>query len=66
MEWRVNMFLRISHNDIFPILNSDCQIRYGNVKNRNGDDFLNIFSLNIRSLPKNGGELLNFLGSLKT
>ena len=36
------------------------------IKNRNGDDFLNIFSLNIRSLPKNGGELLNFLGSLKT
>ena len=33
------------------------------IKNRNGDDFLNIFSLNIRSLPKNGGELLNFLGS---
>ena len=36
------------------------------IKNRNGDDFLNIFSLNIRSLPKHGGELLNFLGSLKT
>ena len=36
------------------------------IKNRNCDDFLNIFSLNIGSLPKNGGELLNFLGSLKT
>ena len=36
------------------------------IKNRKGDDFLNIFSLNIRSLPKHGGELLNFLGSLKT
>ena len=36
------------------------------IKNRNGDDFLNIFSLNIRSLPKNGGELLKFQGSLKT
>ena len=36
------------------------------VKNRNGDDFLNIFPLNTKSEPKNGGELLNFLGSLKT
>ena len=36
------------------------------IKNRNGDDFLNVFSLNIRSLPKNGGELMSFLGTLKT
>ena len=36
------------------------------IKNRNGDDFLNIFSLNIRRLPKHGSELLNILGSLKT
>ena len=36
------------------------------IKNRNGDDFLNICSLNIRSVHKHGGELLNFLGSLKT
>ena len=36
------------------------------IKNRNGDDFLNIFSLNIGSLHKYGGELLNFMGSLKT
>ena len=35
-------------------------------KNRNGDEFLNIFSMNIRSLPKHGGELFNFLGILKT
>ena len=26
---------------------------------RNGDVFLNIFSMNIRSLPKHGGELVN-------
>ena len=37
-----------------------------NIKNCKGDDFLNVFSLNIRSLPKNGGELLSFLGNLKT
>ena len=36
------------------------------IKNWNGDDFLNVFSLNIRSLPKNGGELMSFLGTLKT
>ena len=36
------------------------------IKNRTGDNFLNVFSLNIRSLPKNGGVLLNFLGNLKT
>ena len=36
------------------------------IKNRNGDDFLNVFSLNIRSLPKHGGELMSFLGTLKT
>ena len=36
------------------------------IKNRNGDDFLNVFSLNIRSLLKNGGELMSFLGTLKT
>ena len=28
--------------------------------NRNGDVFLNILSMNIRSLPKHGGELLIF------
>ena len=28
--------------------------------NRNGKRFCNIFSLNIRSLPRNGGELLYF------
>ena len=32
--------------------------------NRNGDEFLNMFSMNIRSLPKHGGELLNFIGNL--
>ena len=36
------------------------------IKNRKGDDFLNVFSLNIRSLPKNGGELISFLENLKT
>ena len=36
------------------------------IKNRNGDDFLNVFSLNIRSLSKNGGELMRFLGTLKS
>ena len=35
-------------------------------KNRTGEEFLNVFSLNIRSLPKHGGELLHFLKSLKT
>ena len=33
--------------------------------NRNGDVFLNIFSMNIRSLPKNGGELVNFIGCME-
>ena len=37
-----------------------------NIINRKGDDFLNVFSLNIRSLPQNGGELLSVLGNLKT
>ena len=36
------------------------------IKNRNGDDFLNVFSLNIRSLPKTGGRTDEFLGTLKT
>ena len=33
-------------------------------KNINGDEFLNIFTLNIRSLPKHGGELYVYLESL--
>ena len=52
-----------------PNQNYSCQYYDENefiIKNRNGDSFLNVFSLNIRSLPKNGGELLNFLGNLKT
>ena len=36
------------------------------IKNRNCDDFLNVLSLDIRSLPKNGSELISFLGTLKT
>ena len=35
-------------------------------KNRTSDECLNIFSLNIRSLPKHGGELLQFLKDLDT
>ena len=35
-------------------------------KNRTSDGCLNIFSLNIRSLPKHGGELLQFLRDLNT
>ena len=35
-------------------------------KNRNGDEFLNILTLNIRSLPKHGGELYVYLESLNT
>ena len=34
--------------------------------NRNGDEFLNIFTLNIRSLPKHGGELYVYIESLNT
>ena len=34
--------------------------------NRDGDGFLNIFSMNIRSLPKHGGELVNFISSMET
>ena len=34
--------------------------------NRNGKRFCDIFSLNIRSLPSNGGELLYFLQTLET
>ena len=34
--------------------------------NRNGDGFLNIFSMNIRSLPKHGGELVNFISNMET
>ena len=34
--------------------------------NRNRQNCLNIFSLNIVSLPKHGGELLNFLNLLET
>ena len=33
--------------------------------NREGPNFLNVFSLNIVSLPKHGGELLNFLDILR-
>ena len=35
-------------------------------KNRTSDECLNIFSFNIRSLPKHGGELLQFLKDLNT
>ena len=35
-------------------------------KNRTSDECLNIFSLNIISLPKHGGELLQFLKDLNT
>ena len=35
-------------------------------KNRKSDECLNIFALNIRSLPKHGGELLYFLKDLNT
>ena len=35
-------------------------------KYRKGDECLNIFSLNIRSLPKHGGELFCFLRDLNT
>ena len=35
-------------------------------KYRKGDECLNIFSLNIRSLPKHGGELFCFLKDLNT
>ena len=35
-------------------------------KNRNGDEFLNIFTLNKKSLPKHGGELYVYLESLNT
>ena len=34
-------------------------------KNRTGEEFLKVWSLNIRSLPKHGGELLHVLKSLK-
>ena len=34
--------------------------------NKNGDVFLNMFSMNIRSLPKHGGELVNFIGCMET
>ena len=36
------------------------------IKNRDDDNFLNVFTSNIRSRPKNGGELLKFMGNLKT
>ena len=38
---------------------SSCQYQEANgftLRNRNGDDFLNIFLMNIRSLAKHGGE----------
>ena len=35
-------------------------------KNRNGNEFLNIFTLNIRSLPKHGDGLYVYLESLNT
>ena len=34
--------------------------------NRNGDRVFNIFSMNINSLPKHGGELVNFISSMET
>ena len=34
--------------------------------NRYGDGFFNIFSMNIRSLSKHGGELVNFISSMET
>ena len=34
--------------------------------NRNGDGLFNIFSMNIRSLPKHGGELVNSISSMVT
>ena len=33
--------------------------------NRSGKNHLNIFSMNIRSLPKHSGQLLHFVNSLK-
>ena len=32
----------------------------------NGDIFFHIFSMNIRSLPKHGGELVNLIGGMET
>ena len=46
-----------------PNAMSSCQYQEANeftLQNRNGDDFLNIFSMNIRSLPKHGDEWVCF------
>ena len=37
-----------------------------NQQSRNRPNYLNIFSMNIRSLPKHGGELIHFLNLLDT
>ena len=49
--------------NLFPV---NTMTRINLSKNINGYDFFNIFTLNIRSLPKHGGELCVYLESLNT
>ena len=41
-------------------------LRWRRIQQEEHDEYLNIFSLNIKSLPKHGGELLHFLKDLNT
>ena len=65
-----NLLRENTFDNLFePKAISSCQYQEANeftLRNRNGDDFLNIFSMNIRSLPKHGGELLCFLNLMTT
>ena len=63
----------IKSNQLSEMLNPDstvsceyyCEDEFTKLK-RNGPQYLNMFYLNIVSLPKHGGELVNFINSLET
>ena len=65
-----NLLRENAFDNLFePNAISSCQFQEANeftLRNRNGDDFLNIFSMNIRSLPKHGGELVCFFNLMTT
>ena len=65
-----NLLRENAFDNLFePNAISSCQYQEANeftLRNRNGDDFLNIFSMNIRSLPKHGGGLVCFFNLMTT
>ena len=65
-----NLLRENAFDNLFePNAMSACQYHEANwftLQNRNGDDFLDIFAMNIRSLPKHAGELVGFFNLMTT